>query len=154
MATTTKRTIKVKNHSDVNLEAPASGVIIPGMLLEYTSTGAVKAHATAAGKHAFMFAFEDELQGKGINDDFADGDKVQVWVAGRGDIVYALLEDEANIAIGDFLESNGAGLLQEYTSGVIVGVAVEAQDLSSLPEGSESSAGGIYYRPRVMCQIV
>lgn len=154
MATSTKRTIKVKKYSDVILEAEANAAITPGMLLEYTTTGTVKAHATAAGKHAFMFALEDELQGKGINDDYAAGDKVQIWVAGRGDLVYALLEDEANIAIGDFLESNGAGLLQEYTSGVIVGVAVEAQDLSTLPEGSESSAGGTYYRPRVMCQII
>lgn len=154
MATSAKNTIKVKNHSDVNLEAEAAAAIIPGMLLEYTTAGKVQAHSTAAGKHAFMFAFENELEGQGINDDFASGDKVQVWVAGRGDVVYALLEDEANIAVGDFLESNGAGLLQEYTSGVIVGVAIQSQDLSTLPEGSESSAGGLYYRPRVMVQII
>lgn len=149
-----KNTIKVTNYSNVRIEKVADAAITPGSLLEFTSTGTVKEHATAAGKHAFMFAIEDELQGNGINDDYAAGDRVQVWIPGRGDIVYALLEDEANIAIGDFVESNGEGKVQEYTSGVIVGVAVEAVDLSSLPEGSESSEGGAYYNPRVLIQII
>jgi len=149
-----KNTIKIKKYADIIVEAVADAAITPGMLLEYTSTGTVKKHATAAGKHAFMFALEDELQGRGIDTDYAAGDKVQVWIAGRGDIVNCLLEDEAAIAIGDFVESNGEGKVQEYTSGVIIGVAVEAVDLSTLPEGSESSAGGTYYNPRVQIQLI
>src|SRR3989304_3305694 len=95
-------TIKVRKFSDIQDEKTAAAVITPGALLEITSTGAVKEHATAAGKHAFLFALEDELQGKGIDDDYVADDQVQVWVAGRGDIVNALLEDESTIAIGDF----------------------------------------------------
>jgi len=147
-------TIKLKNYTNVFVEAEAAATITPGMLVEWTSTGKVQKHSTAAGNHAFMFAIEDELQGKGINDNYVAGDRVQVWIAGRGDVVYARLADEAAIAIGDYLESNGEGLLQEYTSGKVVGVAIEAKDLSTLPEGSESSAGGKYYNPRVKVQLI
>lgn len=147
-------TIKIKKYSDVVIERAAAAAITPGMLVEFASTNTVQKHSTAAGKHSFMFALEDELQGKGINDNYAAGDRVQVWVAGRGDIVNALLKDEATITIGTYLESDGLGKLQAYTSGVIVGVAVEAKDLSTLPEGSESSAGGAYYNPRIKVQII
>jgi hypothetical protein len=146
-------TIKVRKFSDIQDEHKADAAITPGMLLEITTTG-VKKHATAAGKHAFLFALEDELQGNGINDDYAAADKVQCWVAGRGDIVYALLEDEANIAKGDFVESNGEGKVQAVSGSYPIGVALEAVDLSTLPEGSESSAGGEYYNPRILIQII
>lgn len=148
-----KNTIKVRKFSDIQDEHKADAVIIPGMLLEITATG-VKKHATAAGKHAFLFAIEDELQGKGIDDDYAAADKVQCWVAGRGDIVNAILEDESTIAIGDFVESNGEGLVQAVSGSYPIGVALEAVDLSTLPEGSESSAGGIYHNPRILIQII
>jgi hypothetical protein len=117
-----------------------------------------------------MFALEDELQGKGIDDSYAVGDKVQVWIAGRGDIVYACIADEENIAIGDLLESNGDGMLREHTvetwtsadaqaantvySFPVVAIALEAKNLSSLPEGSDSSATGAYYHPRIKVRIV
>lgn len=146
-------TIKVRKFSDIQDEYTADAVIIPGMLLEITATG-VKKHATAAGKHAFLFALEDELQGKGIDEDYAAADKVQVWVAGRGDIVYALLEDESTIAIGAFVESNGEGMVQAVSGTYPIGVALEAVDLSTLPEGSESSAEGIYHNPRILIQII
>ena len=147
-------TIKVRKFSDIQDEKTAAAVITPGALLEITSTGAVKEHATAAGKHAFLFALEDELQGKGIDDDYVADDQVQVWVAGRGDIVNALLEDESTIAIGDFVESNGDGKVQAVSGSYPIGVALEAVDLSTLPEGSESSAGGLYYNPRILIQII
>lgn len=147
-------TIKIKKYSDIVIERDANAAIIPGSLVELISTNKVQKHATAAGKHSFMFALEDELQGKGINDNYAAGDKVQVWVAGRGDIVNALLQDEANITIGTYLESAGEGRLKAFGSGVIVGVAVEAKDLSTFPEGSDSSAGGQYYNPRIKVQII
>jgi hypothetical protein len=148
-----RNTIKVRKFSDIQDEHKADAAITPGMLVEVTSTG-VKKHATAAGKHGFLFAIEDELQGKGINDDYAADDKVQVWVAGRGDIVNALLEDEATIAVGDFVESNGEGKVQAVSGSYPIGFALEAVDLSSLPEGSESSAGGVYHNPRILIQLI
>ena len=159
------QTIKIKKYSDVIEEFTANGAIIPGMLVEQTPAAAtIRTHRTASGPQIPMFALEDELQGKGIDDTYASGDKVQVWIAGRGDNVNALLKDEQNIAIGDLLESDGEGRLQKHTSAYgdsstyiyynqIVGWALEAKDLSSVPEGSESSAGGIYYHPRILVRI-
>jgi hypothetical protein len=115
----TPKTIKVKNFSDVNEEYTATAVaVMPGTLLELTSSGTVQAHSTAGGNAVPMFAFEDELQGKGINDTYLASDKIQVWLPGRGDIVYAILADNNDVSIGDYLESNGAGYLQKHTSDV------------------------------------
>lgn len=152
-------TIKVKKYSDVIEEYTASGAILPGMLLEYTTTGAVKAHSQA-GKNTFkMFALEDELQGKGINDAYVNNDKVQAWIPYRGDEVLALLSDGENVVIGDLLESDGFGRLRKIRRSAeswesadanpgggshsiftehCVAVCIEAQDLSAL-DGSNSS---------------
>ena len=132
-----KNTIKIKKYSDVIEEFAAGGAITPGHLIAVNSAGAVVVHATAGGNVLPMFALEDELQGKGIDDAYASGDQVQCWIPYRGDIVYALLEDGQSVAIGDFLGSTGSGTLQvltEESAGpveVIVGVATEAVDLSA-----------------------
>jgi len=161
-----KNTIKIKNFSDVNEEYSAAEAITPGMLVEPTPGAAtIRKHATQGGNVLPMFAFENELEGEGINDDFASGDKIQVWIPGRGDIVNALLRDEETIAIGDWLMSDGEGRLMALAitagesadpeaSRPAVGVAIEAVDLSTLPEGSESSAGGLYYNPRIQVRII
>ena len=149
-------TIKIKNYSNVFEEMEAAAAITPGMLVEQTPAAeTVRKHATSGGNAIPMFALEDALQGKGITDDYAAGDQVQVWIPGRGDQVYALIADEQNIAIGDPLESNGAGFLTKHTvetwdsadaqaantvySFPVVAVALEALDLSGLA-GSESSS--------------
>ena len=159
------KTIKLKNWSNVFCEFTANGTIIPGMLVEQTPAAeTIRTHRTASGPMIPMFAVEDALQGKGIDDAYTTGTKVQVWIAGRGDQVYALLKDEENIAIGDRLVSDGEGRLMKHTdakgdSGTyiyyneIVGWALEAKDLSTLPEGSDSSAGGAYYHPRIKVRI-
>ena len=159
-------TSKIKKYSDVIEEFTANGAILPGSLVEQTPAAAtIRKHATSSGPAIPMFALEDELQGKGIDDTYATGDKVQVWIPGRGDIVYALLADEQNIAIGDLMESDGDGKIQKHTSAKadsgtyiyynqIVGFALEAKNLSTLPEGSDSSAGGAYYHPRIKIRIV
>jgi len=158
-------TIKLKKYSDVIEEYEAHATIIPGMLLALNSDNEVLAHNVSTGNAEKMFALEDELQGKGIDDDYTAGDKVQCWIAGRGDQVNALLRDEESAAIGDFLESDGEGRLKVYGADIpdssfyiyplqIVGVALEAVDLSTLPEGSESSAGGTYHNPRIRIRVV
>lgn len=113
-----KKTIKIKKYSDVIEELTATAVAItPGMLVEATSTEETcQAHSAESGNVLPMFAVEDEMQGKGIGDNYAASAKIQVWIPGRGDIVLAIIEDGTTIAIGDFLESNGAGLLQKYVA--------------------------------------
>lgn len=133
-----RNTIKVKDYLHVNEEYVAGGAITPGMLVALNNAGAVVAHP-GANQDAFpMFAQEDELQGKTIDDAYASGNRVQVWVPTRGDIVNGLLANTENVAIGDFLCSNGDGTLQKYVAAsvgdypiAIVGQAIEALNNTS-----------------------
>lgn len=152
-----KNTVKLKKYLDIIEEYVASGTITPGMLLEYDSDGKVKAHSTADGTAIPMFALEDELQGNGLSDNYSADDQVQVWVAQRGEQAYAMLADNENIAIGDFLVSNGAGRLQKVTANSstadmaashIVAQALEAIDLS----GSSGTYPDEY--PRIKVRVV
>jgi hypothetical protein len=124
-----KHTIKVKKYADVIEEYTAVGAITPGMLIEVTSAGKVQPHSSSAGSALAMFALEDELQGRGIDVDFSADEKVQCWLPGHGDMVYALLADGETAVIGNWLESNGDGKLKVGTTAPI-GQAVEAVDMS------------------------
>jgi hypothetical protein len=166
MATAYYNTIKLKKYVDIIEEYEANAAIIPGMLIELMSTNKVRAHATSGGNVLPMFALEDELQGKEIDDAYAAGDVVQCWIPVRGEIVHALLADGQNVSIGDALQSNGAGYLTKYVKEswesndaqqanivydkVIVGIALEAQNLSAL-DGSNSSltANSKYIKVRI-----
>lgn len=172
-------TIKAKKYLDIIEEMTATAVeITPGMLLELTSANLVQAHALAGGNVLPMFALEDELQGKGIDDNYAVSDKIQVWVTVRGEWVYAILADGENVVIGDYLESASGGLLQKHVKDIveggsslesmadttiytnqIVGVALEALDLSG-SSGAESSEWGfdssiktVGYSRRILVRI-
>ena len=147
-----KNTIKLKKYLNIIEEYKAEAAIIPGELIELTSSGTVQVHSTAGGNCLPMFALEDELQGNDINDAYAADDQVQVWIPTRGDQVYAILADGNDVSIGDFLESNGAGELRPHVADVgdstdgtvqnaIVGVALENVDTSD-SSGGESSGGG------------
>jgi hypothetical protein len=141
-----KNTIKVKKYADVIEELTATAVAItPGALLERTSAGLVQACTATTGAVLPMFALEDELQGKGIDDNYAVSAQIQCWIPGRGDMVYALLEDGEDVEIGEFMESAGNGKLQVLTTGQPIAVAVEAVDDS----GSSGTDTG-----RIIVQIV
>lgn len=153
-----RNTIKLKSYVDVFNEYEANAAISPGMLVELMSTGKVRKHATSGGNALpIMFAIEDALQGKAVDEDYAAGDVVRCWIPQRGDEVQALLADEQNVSIGDALMSNGQGLLTKYVAeswesadaqqantlypACIVAIALEAKDLATI-EDSESSGGG------------
>jgi len=159
-----KNTIKLKKYLDVIEEYEAAAAITPGMLLKLDSDGKVQKHDSAQGTAIPMFALEDELQGKGIAEDYASGDRVQVWIAQRGEQVYALLKDGTSVAIGDYLVSDGAGALKKYVAvdesvnpddtvaietehNVIVAQALEAMDLTQ-------STAKIDDFPRIMVRVV
>jgi hypothetical protein len=134
-----KNTIKLKKYLDIIEEYTATAVALtPGMLLEITSADLVQAHSTDGGTALPMFALEDELQGKEIDDNFAVSAKIQVWVAVRGEMVYALIADDETVAIGDWLVSAGTGKLRvaESDDTAIVGVAVEAIDMTDSDEAA------------------
>jgi len=121
-----KNTIKLKKYSDVIEEFVAGAAITPGMLVTLNADGKVIPHGEAAGNAIPMFALEDELQGKTIDDAYKAGAPVQVWVAGRGDIVNAIAG--AVINAGDFLVSDGTGKLKPAGTGTgsVVGQALAA----------------------------
>lgn len=131
-----KNTIKLKDYLHVVEEYVAVAAITPGMLVEVTSAGKVQAHSTANGAAVPAFANEDEFQGKTIADAYAIGDRVQVWIPQRGDVVYGLLAGGESASIGDFLTSNADGALQVFSAsdaddGAIVAMALEAVDNSA-----------------------
>jgi len=164
-----RRTIKYKNYANIWEQYDAVAAITPGMLLELTSAGKVQAHSSAGGNALPMFATEDALQGRSIDDAYVADDPVQVWVPGRGDIVLGILADGENVAIGDYLESNGDGKLKKHVADVesfesaeagsitvypnqIVGQAIEAVDISD-SSGGESS-GDLGYDKRIQVRII
>jgi hypothetical protein len=166
-----KHTITLKSYTDVFNEYDAVSAITPGMLIEYTSAGKVQAHSNA-GQNAFpMFAIEDALQGKDIDEAYAANDKVRCWHAQPGDEVYAILNDGETIVKGDFLESAGNGNLQKHVADIaeggssaetvtdttiyskqIVAQALEAMDLAS--SSGEESSGPLGYDKRIKVRIV
>ena len=162
-------TIKLKNYLHIVEEYTAAAAITPGMLVELSSAGTVQKHSGAGTTALVMFATEDALQGKAIDESYAAGDKVQVWIPQRGDVVYALLADEESVVIGDFVESNGYGYLRKRvpesweSSDVqvantiydqsIVGQVLEAKDLTSLSAGDSSATTATttqYIQVRIM----
>lgn len=132
-------TIVGKGYVNIRDEKIAAGTITPGMLVERTSADKVQAHNAAGGSVNPLFAIEDENQGNDINDNYSTGDTVKLWRPVPGEQVYAIVDDEtgSDIAIGDFLESDGEGRLRKAEAGQtsiaarefpqsIVGVALEA----------------------------
>jgi hypothetical protein len=155
-------TIIIKDYLHVFEEYEAYGTILPGQLVELTSAGKVQKHSGAGKTALVMVAIEDALQGKAIDEAYASGDKVRVWIPQRGDMAYLLLADEDSVSIGDFVESNGAGFVRKevrtneswesddaYPGGGahtlydqhVVGQAVEAKDLTSLSTTDSSEFG-------------
>lgn len=120
-------------------EFVAGGTITPGHMCKFNSSNEVVVHATAGGYGLPMFAIEDELQGKIITDNYAATNRVQLFIAQRGDEVQALLKANENVVIGDPLESAGDGTLQKhvantadiYTS-AIVGYVLEASNVATV----------------------
>lgn len=104
-------------------ELEATEAITPGMLCQYVAESSllkIKKHATAQGPGPRLVAIENALMGSEIGTAYADGDRVQFITAGPGDELFMMLADDADIAIGDLLESNGAGYLQEYSEGTSI----------------------------------
>jgi hypothetical protein len=149
-----KNTIKIKKYSDHIEEFVANAPILPGMLVELMSTGKVRKAAAESSTHNVipMFALEDELQGKGVEDLYATGDPVQVWIPYRGDFVLALLETTHAVVIGDFLVSHGDGRLRKLIGAdesiegppmKVVAIAMEAMDRSGASDEETQELGHI-----------
>lgn len=148
-----KNTIKLKKYVDIIEERNAVAAITPGMLIELTSADKYQAHSSAGGNASpTTVALEDELQGNGIDDNYAADNPVQAWIPQRGEQAYMILADGESVVIGDELESNGDGNLRKLTSGTPIAASLETIDLSD-SSGGESS-GALGYNKRIEVQIV
>lgn len=123
-------------------EYKAGGTIKPGHLIRKTSTGTVVVHATAAGYAQRMFALENELVGKTIDDNYATDETVSVHMAKPNDEIYGLLAAGVNAANGITLVSNGDGTLKLVTGS-------EKDVVAYADEGVDNSAGGSAVRIRI-----
>lgn len=115
-------------------EGQAGEDITPGMLVEFTSTaGEFDKQDTANSDCRMAIALEQELQGRGIDDEIKDGDRFNYALVGRGDRVYALVAASAvAIALGDPLTSDNDGGFKKWAAGQpVLAFALEAVDNSS-----------------------
>ena len=131
-------------------EALAAGVIRPGHLLALNVDGDVIPHDIVLGQAERMFALEDALQGRGIEIDYASGERVFILLAAPSDEVYAWLAVGQSVVPGDFLGSDGAGhLVNSQESGVTQGVDSVAVALETL-DNSESGDNNARIKVRVL----
>lgn len=95
-------------------EYPAAAALKPGHLIELTSATKVQKHSTSGGAAQKMFAKEDALQGKTIDDAYAADDVVFGYIAQPGDRLQArVAANAAAITEGDWLASAGDGTLKK-----------------------------------------
>lgn len=120
--------------------AGAAG-IVPGMLVERAAGGTVVAHATVGGPAAPAFARPNELIGNGIDVAYLDADTVLYGVAYSGVEVYGLIAVGANVAAGDYLQSNGAGSFVAQSAGT-PGTSFPGIALTKALETFDNTAGG------------
>lgn len=129
-------------------DAQANGTVTPGDLVERDSlntSGAetvfeITTHSTEDVKTAPLVALEYAKTGRGISDDYSDGDHMEYWVAQPGDRLYMQVSapanlttsGNANVTVGDTLVSGGDGGLQANgTRGAELFEALESVDNST-----------------------
>lgn len=104
----------------------ASVDITPGMLCAYDGAD-VKPHSVAGGLASRLFATENDIVGGGIDTAYTvDGETVLLRACAPGVEVNALLKTGFTVAIGDLLESDGAGALQTFQAAAASGVKASA----------------------------
>lgn len=111
MASTTSNTIILNSVGAVHLkESYANGTITPGDFLERATDGDFQRHSTAEIAGPRLIALENDLEGDGIDDNYASGDNVRAAYLKPGDEVYAFVPaSAAAIVIGDHLVFDGTG---------------------------------------------
>ena len=115
-----------------------TAAVTPGDFLLKTASGVTPAGTAADVDAEILVAVETPYldprtaTSPAIDTDYAIAAVARYIIPQRGDIVYAWLEDTANVAQGAALEiGTAAGSLQAYTSGRIVCFADEAVNNSS-----------------------
>lgn len=131
---TDPKTIILAGHC-LHKEAIAGATITPGMLVERNASENLIPHGTSGGSAQPAFAIENDLVGRGIDDDYASDDQVMYKVVYEGGEVYALIADGEDIDYDDPLTSDGAGALREAAAGEPV-VARSRNSANVAPSGT------------------
>ena len=121
MAVTQKdpNTIAIAGNYVLVNDIPAAEAITPGMLITTKSdSGTLKwyKHDTAADVQEPIVALEQDEMNKTVDTAYAAGDLVKAANFSGGGIFWGLLPSGQNIAIGDYMQSNGDGQLKEATA--------------------------------------
>lgn len=104
--------------------------ITPGHLVERVNTAGVwrwQKHGTAGGPAQVAVATDQSMLNKGVDDDYAVGDLVEVVELAHGSNVWMLIASGQDIAYGDKLESAGNGTLRKLATGTPLFVALETK---------------------------
>lgn len=108
----------------------AKAAITPGHLVERVNTAGVwrwQKHGTAGGPAQIAVATEQSMLNKGVDDDYAIGDLVEVCEGTNGTNAWMLVASGQDIAYGDKLESAGNGTLRKLAAGTPLFVALETK---------------------------
>lgn len=147
MSASTPRTIVLKAHTGHNHEERAAAAALkPGHLIMLNSSDKVLKHATAGGWAEALFATEDALQSKSIDDAYAADDIVSYHQASKSDIIKARVAANASaIVIGDKLVSNGDGCLKKASSEGSHTLYVNAAASSAITNTNTETAFDVSY---------
>lgn len=129
----------------IRTEGIAAGVITPGHLVEGPA-GDVVVHSGATLTAAKKFAYENELVGGQIDDDYADNDTVLLVTACRGAIIYAIA-GTGGVTAELFVDSEGDGRLID----VVTDAATDdTQRASVVGKAMDTAIAGARFR----CEII
>lgn len=106
----------------------ASETIRPGHLVDrFNSSGVIRwrKHATAGLACTQAVATEQAMLNKGVDDDYAVGDLMEVSILQKGAFAWMLIASGQNIVAGNKLESAGDGTLKIFGSGAVLFSALE-----------------------------
>jgi len=114
--------------------------VYPGQLVQLNSSDEFELHTHAGGPAVPIVLDFDFGQGKDVDEVVASGNQGFGFVPRRGEEAYVLVDHDENIAIGDFLQSNGDGYFSEqavdqesstgYEGGTVLAVAKEAVNVT------------------------
>lgn len=106
----------------------ASEVITPGHLVDrFNAAGVIRwrKHATAGAATSRTVAVDQPEVNKGVDDNYAVGDLVQVAALHSGGTAWMFIASGQNITAGQKLESAGDGTLRAFAAGTVLFSALE-----------------------------
>lgn len=110
-------------------DVAAGAAFNPGHLIErYNSAGTplYRKHSTAGGAAVPIFALNQPMLNKGVDDAYAINDLVEAGIFQSGSLVWALI-GVLTVVQGDKLESAGNGTLRLLAAGIAIAVAAEGK---------------------------